>query len=373
MKIQLLFIYGPLGGGGAERVLIDLLSNLDYTRYDVDLCLMVNGGVLLPEVPPQVNIISLWENYNLYYKVAYRESIWLRSNYLFKRILKKKLTKDYDVTISFLEGMPLKLHAMMGTNAKKITWVHCDLFNFHYTSSQFATNEELEAYNQMDVVVSVSKDTQKAFEKRFPACTTKAEVIYNPIDTAKISRLAEESQGVKKNGIFTIVTVGRLTDVKKIDRIIRVASLLKKESIEIYFQIIGDGELKKDLLALRQELDVEDRVDFLGFIKNPYSYIKNADMMLMSSDYEGFGLVICEAMCLGIPVISTKNVGSVEIIGNDEFGLLCDFDDESIYKAVKKMMDDSDLRRKYSTAGLKRAGDFSVAHTVLAFDKLIDS
>lgn len=369
---KILFIYGPLGGGGAERVLVDLLSNLDYSRYHVDLCLMVNGGILLPEIPQQVNIIPLWESYNLYYKIAYRASVWLGNHFLFKRILKKKLMKKYDAEISFLEGMPLKLHAMMDTNAKKITWVHCDLYNFHYTDHQFSKNEEQNAYNIMDTIVCVSDDTLRAFEKRFPDCTTVRKVIYNPIDTKRILQLADENY-IAKNEKFTVVTVGRLTIQKRIDRVIRLASRFKEEGIDIHFQIIGDGELKNELFALRDKYGVEETVEFTGFLKNPFPYIKSADIMLLSSGSEGFGLVVCEAMCLGTPVISTKTAGPSEIIDENKYGLLCSHDDESLYKAVKRMKDDLGLRNKFKQAGLKRVHDFSVTNTVTEFNKLISS
>lgn len=367
---KILFIYGPLGGGGAERVLIDLLANLDYSRYEVDLCLMVNGGVLLPEVPKQVNIIPLWEKYSLYYKIAYRESKWLGSNFLFKRKLKQKLSKKYDVEISFLEGMPLKLHALMNSQAKKITWVHCDLFTFHYTKHQFAKGEELRAYNKMVTVVCVSNDALQAFEKRYPNCIAEKKVIYNPIDTKKILRMADADL-VQKNEKFTIITVGRLTPPKKMDRVIRLAARFKKEQIDVRFQIIGDGELKEELLSLRRELMVEDLVEFTGFVKNPFPYIKKADMMFVSSGYEGFGLVVCEAMCLGVPVVSTKTAGPTEIIDNNRYGLLCEHDDESIYLAVKQLIDNPNLRGKYTEAGLERAQDFSVVNTLIEFDKLL--
>ena len=372
MKTKILFIYGPLGGGGAERVLIDLLDNLDYSKYEVDLCLMVNQGVLLAEVPKQVNIIPLWENYSLYYKIAYRISVKFGNNAMFKKVLKKKITKQYDAEVSFLEGMPLKLHAMLDSIARKITWVHCDLFNFPYAAKQFAEGEELAAYNKMDAVVCVSNDAQIAFRKRFPTCTSESRVIYNPVDAKKIIRMADESQ-LEKCGIFRVVTVGRLTDPKRLDRIIRLAARMKKEQTQVRFKIVGDGELKAELLALCKELGVEDMVEFTGFTANPYSHIKNADLMLLSSAFEGFGLVVCEAMCLGVPVVSTKTAGPTEIIDRDNYGLLCEHDDEAIYEAVKQMMENYELRTKYREMGMKRARDFDVSRTVEEFEKLINS
>lgn len=372
MKITLLFIYGPLGGGGAERVLLDLLNNLDYTKYEVDLCLFVNQGILLPEVPKQVTVFSLWDHYSYYYKIAFRASVWLGNNYLFKRILKQKISKIYDVEISFLEGMPLKLHALMNTNAKKITWVHCDLFNFPYEANQFAKDEELKAYNKMDAVVNVSNDTKEAFEKRFPNCTAEKLVIYNPIDSAKINHLVK-TDVFDKNKDFTIITVGRLTIQKRIDRVIRLAARFKDERINVKLQIIGDGELKRELVQMAKDLNVNEYVEFVGFVKNPFPYIQNADVMLLSSGHEGFGLVICEAMHLGVPVISTKTAGPIEIIDNETYGLLSEHDDESIYQSVKKLMVDEKLREHYKEQGLKRSKDFNVKRTVQAFDELIEN
>ena len=367
---KILFLHGSLGGGGAERVLIDLLTNLDHTKYDVDLCLIINQGIMLPEVPKQVTIIPLWQNYSLYYKVALRTSIWFKNNYMFKRVLKNKIVKKYDVEISFLEGMPLKLHALMATTAKKITWVHCDLFNFRYQATLFSDNDELQAYRKMNVVVCVSNDSKMAFEKRFPACQTKKRVLYNPIDSIKIAKLANETFLVK-NKKFTIVTVGRLTMPKKIDRVIRLAARLKKEKYAVAFQIIGDGELKNELQQLTIDLNVTDCVAFLGFLKNPYPYIKNADVLLLPSGYEGFGLVVCEAMVLGVPVVSTKTAGPTEIIHNNVYGLLCNHDDTSIYLAVKQMIDNDMLRNRYKKVGYQRAAAFDIENTVRAFDQLI--
>ena len=198
MKHNLLFIYGPLNAGGGERVLIDLLSNLDYEKYAVDLCLIVNQGILLPEVPKQVHIISLWGKYNLYYKIAYRLSKWFGMHAMFRKVLKEKITKPYDVEISFLEGMPMKLHALMETKAKKISWVHCDLYNHPYEAKQFAIGEEVSAYNKMDSIVCVSNNAKQAFKKRFPTCIAPQKVIYNPINLTKIVKLASEKQNTKK-------------------------------------------------------------------------------------------------------------------------------------------------------------------------------
>lgn len=374
MKVQkkkILFLHGPLSSGGAERVLLDILRNLDYNRYDVTLCLMINQGVLLHEVPREVTLISLWDEYSLYYKLAFRMSIWFSNNFMFRRILNKKITETYDVEVSFLEGMPLKLHGLLKSKSKKISWVHCDLYNFPYEANQFAKNEELKAYNAMDAIVCVSKDTKLAFEKRFPHCTASKLVLYNPIDSKKIVGLAS-SENIPLKTEFTIVSVGRLTFQKKPDRIIRLAARLKSEGIKVHFQIVGDGELKNELIEQAVQLDVKDTVSFLGYVANPFPYIKNADLLLLSSGFEGFGLVVCEAMVLGVPVVSTKTAGPIEIIDENRYGLLCDHDDESIYLSVKEIINNNDLRSTYIEKGHERAKEFSVENTIKEFDLLVN-
>lgn len=370
MKTKLLFVYGPLGGGGAERVLLDLLSNLDAASYEIDLCLMVNQGILLPEVPAHIRIIPLFETYNLHYKLAYRLSNWLNWPILFERILNKKLKSNYDYSISFLEGMPLKLHAYLQASHPKITWVHIDVLNFPYTDKLFVKDEQINAYQKMDKIICVSNDTQKMFQAKFPGFEKQLKVIYNPIDAQKIKSLAGEKDH-SNDDVFEIIAVGRLTEQKRMDRLIRVVSRLKDEGKSLQLQIVGEGELRNDLTVLIEELNLEQEVELLGFQKNPFKWMSQADILVLPSAAEGFGLVLVEAMVLGVPVVSTKTAGPEEILGENEFGLLCEQNEESIYKAVKKLMEDETLRKKLSEKGQQRAKDFAVEKMIESFEELL--
>lgn len=377
MKKRLLFIDGQLNGGGAERVLIDILRNFDYVKNDVTLLQVNAGGTLLEEVPYEVNVVSAWSGYTRGYSLAYRCSQWLYWDYpLRSQLLKAVKGQHFDVAISFLEGMPLKMHAVITEVAdRNYSWVHCDLDKDRYEISQFRKGEEIRAYNRMDGVVCVAADTAKAFQRRFPDCTSEVKVIYNPIDIAKIEDLSDKFQVSKVSGFnevssfregaeFKIVVCGRLTAPKKLDRVIRLARRIKDEGLRIKIQLIGDGDLREELRKLSELSGVEDMVEFLGFQRNPFPYIKAADMLLSTSGYEGFSLVICEAMALGVPVVATKTAGPMEILDNDKYGLLCDHDDESIYQAVKRMYEDEELRRHYSEVGKERVKEFSVERTM---------
>lgn len=365
-KKRILFIHGPLSGGGAERVLIDILRNIDYDRFDVDLALICRGGVLMNEVPEQVNVIELWNGYSFSYKLALRLSNIFRCNWLLARKMNSgKLRRDYDIEISFLEGMPLKLGALRTTSAKKATWVHADLFTHRYEANQFYPGEELRAYNKMDIVVNVSKDSEDAFCRRFPGCTAKKRVIYNPIDRAKIERMANDSIIAKNDNILTVITVGRLTPQKKPERLLQVAKMAHQAGLPVRFKWVGDGELRMQMETLRDEMGLHDIVEFTGFTKNPFPHIKGADIMMVTSDFEGFCLVICEAMCLGVPVISTRTAGPTEIIGNNnEYGIITDLTAEALFNALKRWVEDPSECRALALKAYARPDAFSVDKTI---------
>lgn len=361
MKKKYLFLYGPLNGGGAERVLLDILRNFDYTKNEVHLCLFCGGGILIDEVPTKVVKHEMWSGYTWGYKLAYRASLKFGWHKLLRRQFHKKMyaSGDFDVVISFLEGMPLRIHYLLNIKkGKQVTWVHCDLLRFPYTDGQFRAGEQLAAYNAMDTVVCVAQDTERAFKERFPQCIAQNKVIYNPIDIAKVERMGAEE--AIKNERFIIVMIGRLTPQKKTERFALIAKRFKDMGrSDILFQWIGDGELRGEMEQQIRSLGVEDMVQILGFKRNPFPYVKSADMMFCCSGYEGFCLAICEAMVLGVPVVSTKTSGPIEIIDNDKYGILCDHGEESMFNAVLKMVNDTELRKHYAVAGKERVKKYA--------------
>lgn len=359
-----LFIYGELNGGGAERVLLDILNNIDFTANEVDLLQINSGGVLMDEIPSQVSRIEAWQGYPMSYRIALAFSTKFGIDSLLKIRLSKVLGgKHYDVAISFLEGMPTKAHSLIMSYAdRNYSWVHCDLYNFYYEANLFNGNSEFETYNKMDAVVCVAKDTERAFHMRFPNLEAQTRVIYNPIDIDKIRNLSTEL--VVNNNRFTISVCGRLTPPKKIDRVLCLAKRLKEDGRQVAIQLIGDGELQNELQLQAKDLCVTDIVKFIGFKRNPYPLIKSSQILLSTSCAEGFSLVICEAMALGVPVIATKTAGPIEILDDNKYGLLCEQDDESIYNAVCRMIEDEELRKKYSELGKSRVENFSVENTM---------
>lgn len=361
---KILFIMSSLSGGGAEKVLIDILNNFDYSEFQVDLFLENSIGVYMKDVPSEVNILSLYKKRTLFVKTVHRllnitnlyTTYWkLIHVYCFK----KKIGTCYDSIVSFMEGGPLKYHStVINRAAKNITWIHIDLFSWHYTSSLMSHDEERKCYDLMDHLVFVSSDAKKAFRRLYNV-HGEHHVVYNLIDRDKILKRSLQIDVLKQR--MTVCSVGRLTEMKRYDRLIRVAKRFQEEGYELDFWILGEGELEHRLKQQCIELNVNERVHFLGFINPPYSYVKAADVFLSTSDAEGFPLVVCEALCLGAAIVSTKTTGPMEILDNSKYGILVDKDENAIYNGLKCLIDNPDTLAHYKKMALERSQIFDVS------------
>ena len=167
----------------------------------------------------------------------------------------------------------------------------------------------------------------------------KSSVLYNVIDGDAVRQKAGEGEH------YDILYVGRLTYQKHPERLLDIISLVKKNIPDVRVAIAGTGELFDSVKAYCSELGLDENVDFLGFVKNPHSLMKNAGVMLMSSRWEGTPICALEAQALGLPVVSTAADGLVDMIENGVNGYL-EEDDDTIAKRVTDILTDSALRKK---------------------------
>lgn len=154
------------------------------------------------------------------------------------------------------------------------------------------------------------------------------------------------------NNPIEIFSAGRLNTVKNYAAAIKAVSILKKSGIKLHYVIAGEGEELGDLKALSQLLDVENEVEFLGFVKDWVNVAKNKDIFLMSSVYEGLSIVTVEAMAAGIPVVAT-NVGEITNYGHHMQNMVKSdsTNAEDIAKSIKLLISDSGLRKKIANQG----------------------
>jgi len=353
MKKSILIIQQSLVGGGAERVLIELICNFDYDQYDVTLLLIFNEGIYLNSLPKQVKKIYIFSSgKSLGYRLFQKMPIQMQQIYI-----KKYVNRCYDSIISFMEGITLKYHTWIKDySTNNITWVHIDLSvtNWPLSSGQIGSlEEERMLYSNMDKIIFVSEKVKLAFENVFPDIDVYKKVIYNIVDSDRIRKEATALKISKSR--FTICNVGRLAPQKRHDRLLEAVKIISDSGVDLECWILGLGPLEKMLKERVKELGLDKIVLFKGFQSNPYPFIKVADIFVLSSDTEGYPIVVCEALVLGKPIVSTRITGTTELLGDSEYGILTDLTSEDIAKHIMKLY----LDRPYRTVIEKKAREHS--------------
>ena len=206
----------------------------------------------------------------------------------------------------------------------------------------------------MDNIIFVSQGAKEAFSKLFDI-SEKLKVIYNIIDYQTINQKAATS--IPEKTKFTICNVGRLTEQKRQDRLLKIAKILKDKGFEFEIWILGEGKLELQLKNQAKALEVSDVVKFLGYQANPYPYIKVSDIFVLTSDTEGYPTVVCEALCLGKPVISTNITGSDELLANG-IGILTGFEPDAIAEQIGRLIQSRELCSHYARLAAQRGQRF---------------
>ena len=362
MKKKLLFIMGGLESGGGEKSLINLLQLIDYNIYDIDLVLFKERGVLLEEVPKEVKILSDLKELHFMYDDSLKNAFSIkyiklslihiigtiiskiksksgfhkgqyRWEYYYKRAI-PKLDKFYDVAISYLEGESM-LYLVDKVEAKrKVAWVHTD-----YSKINSDTNLDLKYFNKIDKIVSISDVCVDVLKKMFPSVSEKIIYLPNLTSSKSINVKAEQfypKEFSRENNAIKLLSIGRLIKLKGFDIALEAAKILKEKEIKFKWYVIGDGILHEELEKYRKELNLEDFV-FLGIRKNPYPYLKNADIVIQPSRYEGKSMVLDEAKILKKPIVVT-NYDTVHDQIKENEGIIVDINAEALSIGIEKMI-----------------------------------
>lgn len=364
---KIAFIMHNLQGGGAEKVLSDILNHINYKKYQVTLILFERKGVYLDTIPKDIEVVCIHDRL----KIIPSKLLIKLMKYFPKSFYKFFIKDKYDVEIAFMEGAATQLVANSNnTKSKKIAWVHSDLLEFHWTKPLFKLGEESKCYDKLDNIIFVCNGAKESFEKVFSNNITNKQVINNPIISEEIIKNANEE--IIDFNEFTIISVGRLIPVKGYDDLIRVhADLVKKYPHKLL--ILGEGDERINLENLISQLGVENSVELKGFSKNPHKYINSSDIFVSSSKSEGFSLVIGEAIILEKPIVSTNTVGAREILNNGKYGLLCGTTKEELKDALEKILKDRNLMDEYREKSIIRKKDFDYRNTIKMIETLIDS
>lgn len=172
----------------------------------------------------------------------------------------------------------------------------------------------------------------------------KTTILHNIINTEKLKEKAKED---KNKYEFDVCYLGRLTEVKNPIRLLEIVNVLAKLRPSIKCAVVGDGDLREQCEAFVKENNLEENVKFFGFLNNPYKVLQASRVMLMSSINEGTPMALLEAFALGVPLVSTKVDGAVELITNELMGDLYDTNDEAVEKIIKILDRNKEDYKKY--------------------------
>lgn len=363
-KYNIAIVLDDMEIGGIPKVCISMLKVLS-NYASVTMLLENDNGALVKSIPSSVNVVvrKNIEGKSVFKKLLKQKKIftfiktffqylwyghiakrWVKTNNLTSRYKDVLTSETYDLAIVY-HGMNIGqiCKTLYQVNAKKkIAWIHGahPFIGVHKKDVSFI-------YDKFDKIFCVSNMTKDNFVEDFPSLADKSEVYYNHIDVQDILQKAEEKLDVEyNNSQINVVTVGRVSKEKGQDLIPSVTKILIEKGYNIHWYIVGDGPDRQRIENLIIENDVNKNVTILGMKSNPYPYVKNCDIYVQPSYLEGYGAAIFEALILGKLVVTSKNVGAMEILKDGEDLLVANATSSDIAREIERLITDDNLKNK---------------------------
>lgn len=215
-------------------------------------------------------------------------------------------------------------------------------------------------YGWAPAVAATSREVTSGIQKEFD--NKGAFVLPNPCDLYDIRSLANASKPKNfASDNYSLIAVGRLSPEKGIDVILKALGILRDRGINQYeLRVLGEGPYRSDYEQLAAKLGLQDRVEFLGYVPNPYSIMAEADIFVHAARWEGFGMVVVEAMALGLPVVATTCPGGPkEILDFGKYGILVPPDNpEELAQAIASLIQNPQKRQRLSELSLERVEQY---------------
>lgn len=361
---RVLIVGMSMNMGGAEKSLINLLNMIDYSKYEVDLLLFQNDGPLLKYIPDKVNFLNeeniriLYSNVFMLKKTRKNCLNTLRLSFirLFSNIIEQikwkqfdrirlhrwidyyrhlisKNNTQYDIAIAYAGG-ETAYYIIDKTNAdRKIYYFHSD-----YSEIDIDVDGESKYVEQADLLVTVSNKCKDSLIKLFPSMKDNIIVLQNLSSSHLISQMSEEyapSMFANTDAkTLKIVSVGRLHSIKGYDMAIKAAKILLDNDFPFIWVVIGEGDMREQLEKDISLLGLDNHFFLVGMLENPYPYMKNADIIVQTSRFEGKSLVLDEAKILKKPVLCTNYNSVRDQITEGVNGFIVDMNEHSIAKGL---------------------------------------
>lgn len=360
--------------GGAERALLGLLNSFDYSNYQVDLFLARQEGELLKFLPKQVNLLPMnqarylavpMKNLLRQHKMKILYGRLKAKCFAKKRVKELGLKKDnqveltyshrytwkymddinsdveYDLATSFLTPHYICLNHVKAK--KKIAWIHTD-----YSTIDIDVETELGMWEGYDYIASISEKATEAFLQKFPTLQNKIVGIDNIVTNSMVEEQANEPINVEfeKEEHIKLLSVGRFSYAKNFDNVPEICKYILESGLNIRWYLIGFGGDEQLIRDNIEKCGMKDKVIILGKKDNPYPYIKNCDIYVQPSRYEGKAVTVREAQILQKPVIITDYATAHSQIEDGYDGVIVPLDNKECAKGIERVIRDSDLQNK---------------------------
>ena len=320
-----------MGSGGAERVMATIANNLCRDN-EVQIVTLTDAESFYA-LDDRVKITGLGQSVDRTNKISLLATMLVGGIKTFFALKKKIKQEKPDVVLSFLQSanMIAVLLKMFGGKFRLVVSERCDPSERGFFDRFF----EKHFYHKADVIVCQSQKVVQFFSSKHQEKTA---VIPNPIAA---SAIPDRFTGKRRH---TVVGVGRLSEQKNFEMLIRAFSSLSEKFSDYTLEIYGAGPLEERLQSLIEQSGLVSRAKLMGVKKNVMHHISDVALYVMSSDYEGFPNALAEAMATGLPVISTDfSTGVAADIVKAENGIVIPVADEAaLISAMEKMLDEEE-------------------------------
>lgn len=349
-----------LGGRGAHRVMLNLANGFAATGHKVDLLLAEAKGELLDEVSPAVRVIDLRSAGGV-----------LRALPATRRYLIRERPEVLLTAMDYVNVIAVIGRAVFSPTTRLYLSCHTSLLNSARNSPRLRDRllpiAVRTTYRYADGIIAVSSGVAETIAAITKIHLRKIHVIHNPAITQNFFKVACAPAGhswLDAGEIPTILGVGSMTPEKDFGTLIRAFALVTKER-PVRLMLLGEGQQRKFLEELSEKLGVAEKVAMPGWVPNAQAFMSRAAVLALSSRWEGFGLVLAEALACGTPVVSTDcPSGPAEILEGGRYGALVPMQDsEAMAQAILSI-----LRHRPSATPLRRRGqDFSLERSVTKY------
>ena len=365
MKKKILFIISNMQSGGVSKSMSSLLNVIDTQSYEIDCLIIVPQGVFMDTIPKNINIISD-EKTALFFssfpdnliKLVTKGWIYLAllrflAAFLMKMnkgwggwLLSKgidKLPKNYDLAVDYNGQQQLYFLIDSVKAKKKVTFFHSDYSKWPYYYSM-----DKKYMPKADTIFTISEKCIDSLKDFFPDLASKIRLFENISSVKTIQIMANEVTTDSLDGdFFKIITIGHLSEMKGTDLALKAAKILKLTGLSFKWYFIGQNQNTHLYQKMVKDNQIENEIVFMGLKSNPYSYIKQADIVVHPSLFEGKSIALDEAKILCKPIVVTNFSTVSDQFINKENATICEMNPEDIAEKIIELQQNEKLRKQY--------------------------